>query len=557
MAHPTGRTPPPNQHYLYGPPPPPIGHPVHHTGAALARAPPRPPSRSIAAAVHAPPSRHAAAPPLPSRPAAAPPLPPRPQPTSRYDTANPFANRACRHRCRTTGAWEGSHHNASTSSRPDTSAHSDLNTSTCLETCRDPLAALPSSAIPHGTPCTRCDRVLGQGWGQVGGERVSDRVGSGLHRSKSLHATTGGSVPGPILRGYTAHCTFAGVAGRQTVGFYDADQIAAALVRAAGGSAREAGMHSTEGARLRSSDLRLAEYQRLRAFVARVLGCMQVQLSVALHAIILLGLSSSLGPSSSLLPSSSLASSSSHAPSSSLVSSALQQRLIATLALAHRADTERGICAGCWAHVANSCSVGEGRAWLGDDAFAPIGIKDASAYSIAPFTKEAIRRNSEALLRGAGYRMHVERVELEEVAMRALANETMGEMGEGAANGTEGQRSRSVRAAPSRQVSYPEMPSRSHSAVPWLPTRAVAQSVRSPEPSPSRYRVAPSTSHSQEPPLSRPLDPGRSRSRTISLGEGAQAAPGGSVLFHPPYRPSPLNAYNTSKASYPPSRPRA
>ncbi|TRM55986.1 hypothetical protein BD626DRAFT_267951 [Schizophyllum amplum] len=477
---------PADQHNFYGPPPPPVGYPVssgYHAGAALARAPPRPPLRPA--------------------PAPVPPLPPRPQPPARFDTANPFGNRACRHRCRTTGAWERGAPN--------------INASTCLETRQDPLAALPSSTIPHGAPRTRCDLALGKEWGEVGHDGLVDglhRSTSGLYRSKSLHAASGArrsdSVHGPLLRGYTARCPLAGAAGRQTVGFYDADQIAAALVRAAGRSAPDAHL----------------EDKRLHYFVTQVLGRTQVQLSVALHAIMLL------------------------APSSSLASAAPQQRLIAALALAHRAGTELGICSGCWAHVANGCSAGEGRAWLGNDAFVRIGSKDASAGGVAPFTKEEVRRNSEALLRGAGYRLHVERGELEEIAMSALEDVAM--------------RADAANVANTNSQEYAEMPPRSQSAVPWLPPGAVARPVRSPEPSTSRYPEPPmsrypepSMSRSPMSPKSRPLDPLVLRPRTISLGEGARAAPGGRMLFHPLYRPSPLNAYNTGKSSYPPPRPRA
>ncbi|KAI5885784.1 uncharacterized protein SCHCODRAFT_02642514 [Schizophyllum commune H4-8] len=467
------------------PGPPTYYAPIYHAGAPLVRVPSHHAAPASRPAAYAPQPaaylpRSAA---YPSQSAAylsqAPHPPPQPrydganQP--RYDSANPFGNPTCRQYCRTAGTHELS--------------PQDINASPSARTRQDALTALPSSAMPHGYPRVRCEIPMGDSWA-----------------SKS-----GSPSRAPTLAGYTARCGLAGVSGRHTVNFYDVDQIAGALVRAA-------------GSKLSADD------RRPQTFVARVLGRAQVQLSVALHALLLLRARSSMFVLASVSP---------------------EQRLLAALSLAHRAGTEVGICTGCWAHIGNYCWAGEGRAWLGADAFVD---------GVAPFSKEAMRKHTEGLLRAIGFSVHVERAELENVALEILRSRTpeatSGRSSESRTPSVaDGERNPRARLPPT----YAELADRPQTAAAGARRARHGHSSSHPRPHASTDHLvyAPSVyddaGHEPNydgyvhtyPPSTSSSD---SRSRTLSLGAGARmlsaAAQQRVGAFH--HRPSPLVVYGAS-----------
>ena len=429
--------------------------PIYHGGAPLMRVP----SQHAAPAAYDP--QPAAYPPqpaaYPSQSAAYAPQAPAP-PAPRYDSANPFGNRTCRQHCRTAGTHER--------------GPQDINASFSSSTRQDPLAALPSSAMPHGYPRVRCEIPMGGSWVAEG---------------------SGSPSRAPNLAGYTARYGLAGISGRHNVNFYDVDQIAGALVRAA-------------GSKLSADD------PRPQTFVAQVLGRAQVQLSVALHALLLLRAPSSVFVLASISP---------------------EQRLLAALSLAHRTGTEVGICTGCWAHIGNYCWAGEGRAWLGADAF--VG-------GVVPFSKEAMRNNTEGLLRAASFNLHVGRGALENVTLEILRPRTPEALTSGAADGE-----RHPRARP--PPAFPDLSNQ--------PQTVAAGARRARHAHPRSY---PSTEHlvyapsvyddaGDEPDYDHyPPSASDSRSRTLSLGAGARllsaAAQQRVGAFH--HRPSPLVVYGAS-----------
>ncbi|KAL1753660.1 hypothetical protein FB107DRAFT_292234 [Schizophyllum commune] len=414
--------------------------PIYHGGAPLMRVP----SQHAAPAAYAP--QPAA---YPSQSAAYAPQAAPPPPQPRYDSANPFGNRTCRQHCRTAGTHER--------------GPQDINASFSSKTRQDPLAALPSSAMPHGYPRVRCEIPMGGSWVAEG---------------------SGSPSRAPTLAGYTARYGLAGVSGRHSVNFYDVDQIAGALVRAA-------------GSKLSADD------PRPQTFVAQVLGRAQVQLSVALHALLLLRAPSSVFVLASMSP---------------------EQRLLAALSLAHRAGTEVGICAGCWAHIGSYCWAGEGRAWLGADAF---------AGGVAPFSKEAMRKNTEGLLRATGFNVHVRRRELENVALEMLRPRTPEARIGGASDGE-----RRPRAQP--PPTYPELPERSQTAA--AGARRTRHAHPRPYPSTEHLVYAPSVydDAGDEPDYDH-YPPSASDSRSRLLSAAAQQRVG---AFH--HRPSPLVVYGAS-----------